>query len=85
MIPLSAVNTGEEFKIIKIYGGRGIMKKFFDMGINPNSLCKVISNPGKGPVIIEKDGIRVGIGYGMAKKIFVQIYNEGDFKNEKRD
>ncbi len=24
-------------------------------------------------------------GYGMTKNIFVQIYNEGDFKNEKRD
>jgi len=85
MIPLSIVNTGEKFKIIKIYGGRGVMRKLFDIGINSNSLCKVISNPGKGPVIIEKDGIRIGIGYGMAKRIFVQLYNEGGFKNEKRN
>ncbi len=73
MIPLTFVNPGEKFKIINIYGGRGIMRRLFEMGIGPDSICKVISNPGRGPIVIEKDGMRIGIGYGMAKRIFVKI------------
>lgn len=33
----------------------------------------VISNIGRGPLIIAREGIRLGLGFGMANKIWVRI------------
>jgi len=43
------------------------------MGILPGARYKVVSNLRWGPVILEKDGMRLGLGHGMAEKILVKV------------
>lgn len=71
MIPLSFLKEGEKVKILEIQGGRGLLQKTLDLGLILNSVWEVVNNTGIGPIIIKKDELKIGIGYGMAKRIFV--------------
>jgi len=69
-MPLSMVRSGERVRIVEIRGGRGLIARLADMGFYPGVEIEVISNR-PGPLILNRGGIRLGIGYGMAHRIFV--------------
>jgi len=69
-MPLSMVRPGERVRIREIKGGRGIAGKLADMGLYPGVEIVVISNR-PGPLILNRGGVRMGLGYGMAHRIFV--------------
>jgi ferrous iron transport protein A len=70
MMPLSMVRPGERVRIIEIRGGRGLTRKLADMGFYPGVQVEVVSNR-PGPLILNRDGVRVGVGYGMAHRVLV--------------
>jgi ferrous iron transport protein A len=72
MKPLSKTLTGEKVEIIEIRGGRGLVTKLLNMGFYPGVIVEVVSNCGYGPLIVAKGGIRLGLGFGMAQKVFVK-------------
>jgi len=74
MIPLSMVNPGKRVQIIEIKGGRGIVSKLSNMGFYPGTIIEVISNR-NGPLIVAKENMRLGLGFGMAHRILVRILN----------
>ncbi|MCD6317863.1 ferrous iron transport protein A [Candidatus Aerophobetes bacterium] len=74
MIPLSMVNPGQKVQIVQIRGGRGFVSKLANMGFYPGVIIEVVSNR-NGPLIIARDEIRLGLGYGMAHRIFVRPLN----------
>jgi Fe2+ transport system protein FeoA len=69
-MPLSLVRPGEWVRIIEIRGGRGLTKKLADMGFYSGVPVEVISNR-PGPLILNRGGMRVAMGYGMAHRILV--------------
>ncbi len=69
-MPLSMVRPGERVRIIEIKGGRGIVGKLASMGFYPGVEIVVVSNS-PGPLILNRGGIRMGLGYGMAHRILV--------------
>lgn len=71
MKPLTIALPGEKVEIVEIKGGRGLITKLLNMGFYPGVVIEVISNSGYGPLIVAKEGIRLGLGFGMAQKIFV--------------
>lgn len=70
MMPLSVIRSGERVKIVEIRGGRGLIGRLADMGFYPGAEIEVISNR-PGPLILNRGGVRLGIGYGMAHRILV--------------
>ena len=74
MIPLSMVNPGQKVQIVQIRGGRGLISRLANMGFYPGVIIEVVSNR-NGPLIIARDKIRLGLGYGMAHRIFVRPLN----------
>ncbi len=72
MRPLSMVNPGEKVELAEIRAGRGLSTRLADMGFYPGVVIEVISNFGRGPLIVAKQGIRLGLGFGMAHKIWVR-------------
>jgi ferrous iron transport protein A len=82
MIPLSRSKPGETVRIISIGGGRRVVGKLSDMGFFPGVEVRVVSNPGRGPVILLRDGLRLGLGFGMAGKVFVEPVSDGDGQKE---
>lgn len=73
MISLNLVKNHQTFQVVQIKGGRGILKKTLELGIIPNSEWKLISNYGIGPIVIQKDEMKVGLGHEMAKNIYVKV------------
>ena len=78
---LSDLPPGEEGIIEDLVGGRGFRRKLERMGIsNGRKIKKIVGYPFRGPVTFKIENIGTySIGYGMAKKIFVDVY-ESDQK-----
>jgi ferrous iron transport protein A len=72
-IDLTQMRPGESGIITEIRGGHGLTRKIQSLGIRPGKkITKVSSHFWRGPQTIEIDNIQIAIGFGMAKKIFVQ-------------
>ena len=69
-MPLSMVRSGQRVRIAEIRGGRGLILKLANMGFYPGVEIQVISNR-PGPLILNRGGVRLGLGYGMAHRILV--------------
>lgn len=78
MFPLYMAKPSEIVQVICIEGGRGIRKKLMDVGIVPKVTVRVISSGERYPTIVEKDGMRLILGYGASKKIYVSPISGGE-------
>lgn len=67
------VEPGRKAEILGIRAGRGLTVRLAHMGFFPGTVVDVISNVGRGPLIIARDGVRLGLGFGMAQKIWVRV------------
>ncbi len=74
MISLNKMPAGKKGIITDIQGGHGIVQKMNVLGIRPGKEITKISNQlMKGPVIIRSGNTEIAIGYGMARKIMVEV------------
>jgi len=73
-IPLTHLHVGEKAEIKRIEGGLAFQRKTASLNIRVGKTVRKITNqPFRGPVIIEIDGRRIGLGRGMASKILVEV------------
>jgi ferrous iron transport protein A len=70
MMPIIYAQPDEELELVKINAGKGLTKMLYEMGIYPGVHLRVITNPGEGPIIVEVNGARFGLGRGVAMKLF---------------
>jgi len=70
-VPLSMVRHGV-VRIININAGRGLRERLIKIGLVEGDVVEVIVNLFPGPVILRRNGMRLGLGAGMASKIIVQ-------------
>ena len=71
---LKDLKIGETGKIIEIDGGPGMVNRLSALGIRPGKkITKLSSSFLRGPVRIELDRIQIAIGYGMAKRMLVEV------------
>jgi Fur family ferric uptake transcriptional regulator len=71
LIPLSSARPGEEIVIRDIIGGSSVKARLATMGFRQGDVIEVVSNDGKGRLIVGHQGTRLGIGRGMADKMIV--------------
>ncbi len=76
MIPLNMTKPGQKVEILSVRAGRGLAMRLANMGFYPGVVVEIVYNIGRGPIIVAKGGIRLGLGYGMAHKIFVRVLPE---------
>jgi ferrous iron transport protein A len=73
-VDLSLMRAGQSGIIVRLNGGRGLMRKLENMGIRPGvSITKISSQIMRGPVIIRVGSAQVAIGYGMARRIIIAL------------
>ena len=73
-IPLSKLPAGKGGRVIQIEGGHGVVNRLNALNIRPGQrITKVSSMFMRGPVTIEVGNAQVAIGFGMAKRIIVEI------------
>ncbi len=73
IVPLATVFPGKKVRIVSLLAGRGLQRHLIDMGLNIGSEVEIISSIRRGPVLIVCGETRLMIGFGMAKKIMVDL------------
>jgi len=68
------MQPGEIGAIAEIHGGQGMIKRLQSMGIRPGKkIAKVSSHFWRGPQTVEIGNMQVAVGFGMAKRILVEV------------
>ena len=71
---LEDLKPGEGGRIAQIDGGHGMVGRLAALGIRPGRrITKLSSGFMRGPVTIEVDRAQMAIGFGMAKRIRVEV------------
>jgi len=73
IIPLTAVFSGQQARIVSIDAGKGIREHLINMGLDVGSKVKVIKHGAPGPFLVSVKETRLAIGQGMVQKIMVFV------------
>lgn len=71
-MPLTLLQPDNTARITAVQGGRGITARLAAMGIYPGVVISLKRGRGSGPVIVQVDSSRFGVGHGMARRIMVE-------------
>ncbi|HNX82652.1 MAG TPA: FeoA family protein [Candidatus Omnitrophota bacterium] len=73
-IDLTQLQPGETGIVKEIQGGHGLVSKLQSMGLRPGKkVTKVSSHFWHGPQTLEIDNMQIAVGFGMAKRIFIEV------------
>ena len=73
-ITLAGMQIGQIGVVVQIQGGHGLVNRLNSLGIRPGKrITKISSMIMRGPVTIEVDRAQVAIGFGMARRIIVEL------------
>lgn len=73
-IDLTQLQPGETGIVEEIQGGQGIRSKLQSMGVRPGKkITKVSSHFWHGPQTVEVDNMQIAMGFGMARRILVEV------------
>jgi len=68
------MQVGQNGVVVQIQGGHGLVNRLNSLGIRPGKrITKTSSMIMRGPVTIEVDRAQVAIGFGMARRIIVEL------------
>jgi ferrous iron transport protein A len=71
---LQDMRSGETGRIVQIQGGHGMVNRLASLDIRPGKrITKVSSGFMHGPVTIEVDRTQVAVGFGMAKRMLIEV------------
>lgn len=74
MISLAELKPKQSGIVAKLEGGHSFKCKLEALNIRVGKkIRKVSKTPLRGPTVIEVDHAKIAIGFGMVKKIFVEI------------
>jgi ferrous iron transport protein A len=73
-LPLVKMRTGQTGTVIGVLGGHGLIRRLNALGIRPGKkVTKLSSTLFRGPVILRVDNAQVAVGFGMARKIIIEV------------
>jgi ferrous iron transport protein A len=71
---LAEMKTGQTGTVVGVLGGHGLIRRLDALGIRPGKkVTKTSSTLFHGPVTLRVDNAQVAVGFGMARKIIVQV------------
>jgi len=74
LLTLTEMRTGQAGTVVEILGGHGFVRRLETLGIRPGKkVTKVSSTLFHGPVTLKVDKAQVALGFGMARKILVEV------------
>ena len=73
-ISLVEMHIGMTGKIAEIQGGQGMVRRLETLGVRTGKEIKKLSSQlMRGPILLQVGNTQVGIGFGMARKILVEV------------
>lgn len=74
LIPLTEMKRGQHGFVRELHGGTNFAQKLSSLGIRPGKkISKVSAMLLGGPIVISINNRHVAVGFGMAKKIMVEV------------
>ncbi len=74
MTDLTQMRKGEKGRVVKIEGGMGLLRKLEALGIRKGVvITKASAQIMRGPITLKAGNTEVAIGYGMARRVFVEL------------
>ena len=73
-LTLAEMRTGQTGTIVEVLGGHGLIRRLDALGIRPGKkVTKLSSTLFRGPVMLRVNNTQVAVGFGMARKIIVEV------------
>ena len=73
-VSLADLKSGQTATVVQIHGGRGTQRRLQALGIRPGvTVTKVSAVFRPGAIVIAAGGGQAALGYGVARKIIVEI------------
>ena len=74
VVDLAQMRNGQSGIVVRLQGGYAFIRHVQAMGvIEGKRLTKLASQPLRGPVLVSVDNLQIAIGYGMARRIFLDV------------
>lgn len=71
---LPELKLGESGVIIDIQGGAGLVSHLESLGIRVGKrITKISAQFWRGPQVVKVDNIRIALGFGMSRKVYVEV------------
>lgn len=68
--PLTMAAEGEQVRIQSLQGGKGLMLRLTELGLNQGAELRIVQRQGGG-LVVARGETRIALGGGMATKILV--------------
>jgi ferrous iron transport protein A len=73
-VTLVRMQSGQSGIVVQIQGGRGLVNRLSALGIRPGQRATKLSSVFmRGPVTLQLGNAQVAIGFGMARRIMVEL------------
>jgi len=73
-LTLADMRSGQTGTVVEILGGHGLVRRLDALGIRPGrKVTKISSALFHGPVVLKVDSTHIAVGFGMAKRIVVEV------------
>ena len=73
-LTLAEMRSGRTGIVVGILGGPGLSRRLDALGIRPGrKVTKLSSTLFRGPVILRVNNTQIAVGFGMARKIVVEV------------
>lgn len=73
-LTLAEMRTGQTGTVVGVLGGHGLIQRLDALGIRPGKkVTKISSALFHGPVTLRINNAQVAVGFGMARKIIVEV------------
>jgi ferrous iron transport protein A len=73
-LTLAEMRTGQTGTVVEVLGGHGLIRRLDALDIRPGKkVTKINSTLFHGPVTLRVDNAQVAVGFGVARKIVVEV------------
>ena len=73
-LTLAEMRIGQTGTVVEVLGGHGLIRRLDALGIRPGrKVTKLSSTLFRGPVMLRVNNSQVAVGFGMARKIRVEV------------
>ena len=74
ILDLTQLKSGQKGRVLEIQGGAGLIRRLESMGVRQGKrITKVSAQFLRGPQTFKVGHLQVAVGFGMARKILIEV------------
>lgn len=77
-VPLASLEDGATGRLVHVDAGTHLRAKLLAMGLRRGATVRVVKNGGAGPFVLAMQALRLVLGRGIARHVYVTRTDEGE-------